>query len=650
MIKLYSLFHLNTSFSSVEKIEQKTLINKCYWPLLKLIEYNDFKIAIELSGKTLQEIYALDRKWVKKFRTLLNKQKCELIGSGFSQIIGPLVPEEITKKNLEIGNQIYKKILNKIPKIGLINEQAFSNSMIKIYKKYYSAIIIDWINAKSNVDDKAIQNNSEPCFLKDDYNNKIKVIWSNSISFQKFQRVVFDEIEFENFINYVNNQKNFNCIYSNDAEIFNFRPKRFGTESRIVKDEWKKIENIYNYFYSQKKYQFINFSQLIKKKIKKNYIVTNLKNPIIVKKQVKYNINRWAVCGKDNLLLNTYCWQIYKYLKKKKNKNQLWKMLCELWGSDFRTHTTKKKWIECKKKLEGIIKKHRISKSSSKILYKKIKNIQLYKQISINENYIIFKNKNFLVSFNLKKGLAINNFIDKKVSKNSLLGTIIQGEIKNYGSSSDFFSGNFSILKKKNLSRFTDLFPNKHQVYYAEEDKFLLSSIIKDKSSKIIVKKNIFIDLTKREIMIRLDFKNIPDSILRMFKMTINPSAFNLKKLNTKTHNGGNDFENFQIKEDFNHGASIENVSNFTSSNTSFGITNERIVVGDNKKTLVFNIDKSLSALIAMLEFTKLKNKYFLRLFFSAYESDDTSFFMHEKKFSSSITISAKKKSIKSFK
>ena len=116
--------------------------------------------------------------------------------------------------------------------------------------------------------------------------------------------------------------------------------------------------------------------------------------------------------------------------------------------------------------------------------------------------------------------------------------------------------------------------------------------------------------------MIRLDFKNIPDSILRIFKMTINPNAFNLKKLNIKTHNGGNDFENFQIKEDFNHGASIENVSNFTSSNTSFGLTNERIAVGDNKKTLVFNIDKSLSALVAMLEFTKLKKNIFKAIFF----------------------------------
>ena len=59
----------------------------------------------------------------------------------------------------------------------------------------------------------------------------------------------------------------------------------------------------------------------MKKKVKKTYKVTNAKNPIIVKKQSKYNINRWAVCGKDNLLLNTYCWRIFNYLKTiQKNK------------------------------------------------------------------------------------------------------------------------------------------------------------------------------------------------------------------------------------------------------------------------------------------------------------------------------------------
>ena len=40
------------------------------------------------------------------------KKKCELIGSGYSQIIGPLVPEKVSIKNLEIGTefQIHPKI------------------------------------------------------------------------------------------------------------------------------------------------------------------------------------------------------------------------------------------------------------------------------------------------------------------------------------------------------------------------------------------------------------------------------------------------------------------------------------------------------------------------------------------------------------
>ena len=141
----------------------------------------------------------MDKSWVEKFKNILEKKKFELISSGYSQIIGPLVPEKVSIKNLEIGSNIYKKLLKKKPVLGLINEQAFSSSMIKIYKKFFNAIIIDWITAKDNLNEKFIQNNSDPCYIKDDFNNKIRVIWSNSISFQKFQRVIFREIEFKIF-------------------------------------------------------------------------------------------------------------------------------------------------------------------------------------------------------------------------------------------------------------------------------------------------------------------------------------------------------------------------------------------------------------------------------------------------------------------
>ena len=47
MKKAYSLFHINTSFSSIERKNLKEVIYKCYWPLLKLVEKNDFKIQLK---------------------------------------------------------------------------------------------------------------------------------------------------------------------------------------------------------------------------------------------------------------------------------------------------------------------------------------------------------------------------------------------------------------------------------------------------------------------------------------------------------------------------------------------------------------------------------------------------------------------------
>ena len=44
--------------------------------------------------------------------------------------------------------KVYSKLLKIKPVLGLVGEQVFSKSMIKIYKKYFKAIFLDWIDAK----------------------------------------------------------------------------------------------------------------------------------------------------------------------------------------------------------------------------------------------------------------------------------------------------------------------------------------------------------------------------------------------------------------------------------------------------------------------------------------------------------------------
>src|SRR3954463_5535172 len=100
-LHVFAFFHLNLAFSSIEEERRGEVIQRCYWPLLKLAERH--VIGLEISGYTLEEIAARDPAWIASARTLIEAQQIELIGSGYSQMIGPLVPAKVSAENLRLG-------------------------------------------------------------------------------------------------------------------------------------------------------------------------------------------------------------------------------------------------------------------------------------------------------------------------------------------------------------------------------------------------------------------------------------------------------------------------------------------------------------------------------------------------------------------
>ena len=354
---IYSIFHLNTSFSSIEKKEIPDVINRCYWPLLELATLEGIKISIEASASTLLDIYKVDRKLINKLKCLIKLGRCEFIGSGYKQIIGPLVPYEINNYNIKKGDQIYKEMLDYKPNIFFICEQAISRSMLDLYRPNgYDSIVIDWNNyLKAN---PLTKNNLQYkiCCIEDKNKKKINIIWNNSVNFQQFQKYIYNERTLEEFTNKILklSKKNINwSFYGSDTEIFNYRPKRFFNENEIEVDEWGKINNLYLYLSKKSRLKFNFIKNIIKKNntlIKK---LTNAEHPILVKKQNKYNITRWALTGKDDLALNRHCWDFFIKIKDSKNINK-WDILCDLWSSDYRTHITEKKWSFLKKKIKNV--------------------------------------------------------------------------------------------------------------------------------------------------------------------------------------------------------------------------------------------------------------------------------------------------------
>src|SRR5580698_7122635 len=93
-LRVFAFFHLNLAFSSIEEERRNEVIKRCYWPILGLAEAHPH-IGIEVSGYTLEEIARRDPSWIAKARQLIASNRIELIGSGYSQMIGPLVPAKV---------------------------------------------------------------------------------------------------------------------------------------------------------------------------------------------------------------------------------------------------------------------------------------------------------------------------------------------------------------------------------------------------------------------------------------------------------------------------------------------------------------------------------------------------------------------------
>ena len=81
------------------------------------------------------------------FKQLIESGKAELVGSGYAQLIGPLVPARVVAANLKIGNEIYRDLLGIRPTLALVNEQAYSGGLVGHYLDAgYTALLMDWDN------------------------------------------------------------------------------------------------------------------------------------------------------------------------------------------------------------------------------------------------------------------------------------------------------------------------------------------------------------------------------------------------------------------------------------------------------------------------------------------------------------------------
>jgi len=656
MLNLFSFYHLNISFSSIEENLREEVIRKCYWPLLKIIESNNFGISIELTGYTLEVINKLDKDWVKKLSQLLELRKLTLIGSGYSQLIGPLVPWNVNLENLKLGNKVYEELLGVVPKIALVNEQAYSSGLIELYiETGYKAIIIEWNNSKRLHPEWNDEMMFHPQTVVDQHNNEINIIWNNSSIFQQFQRTIFSELSFEEFLKNLNkfdNKDRYMCLYGNDAEIFDFRPGRFKSEEMLSKNfsEWDRILKLYKLISELVFIKFISIDKILNDKNKYAFnriSIEAIDEPIIVKKQPKYNILRWAMTGRNDLFINTKCWQLFNILKNNNvTEEKYWKELCYLWSSDFRTHITDKRWSVYIERLsntsllfENLFNSERETLDKRTSIIKDSKEIFDYK---VANNRLLIKTSRFDLSINLNRGLAVDNFVDKKISKKSLFGTINHGNIDDVYYQADFYSGHL-VVDSPGRHKVTDLLKVTPKIQ-TNNNEITISAKIENKD--LSLDKKLILNAESGEIKFEYNFKKLDfcHKSIRLGFITLNSDLFDFNKIAYKTKLGGKNNETYNYKEgNFDHG---KNISMLVSSTSCFGLTDGKIELSDGKTKLALETRKDLLATVAMASHQKVDMKYLSRVFFSLSEIDDTSNYQLQENFPAIFEFKIKAASI----
>jgi len=622
-LRVFAFFHLNLAFSSIEEERRPEVIARCYWPLLRLAE-NHPHIGLEASGYTLEEIARLDPGWIAKARELIAQGKVELIGSGYSQMIGPLVPARVIAENLKLGNEVYRRLLNARPAVALVNEQAYSAGLVEHYLKAgYSALLMDWDNCSANHPawDRELQYlPQQACGTG---GHTIGLLWTNTTAFQQMQRFVHGDIRLEAYLRFVGERRGpatrMLCLYASDAEIFDFRPGRFRTEEKLPENdsEWTRIGEALAAVSAQPGVGLVSPSQALSLLDQPgaggSLQLESAACPVPVKKQRKYNLARWAVTGRDNIAVNAACERIYQGMLESPHPD--WKELCFLWASDFRTHLTENRWDGLKTRLEA---------AEAKYAAPRLPAAAIPQAPARTERHLDIETSAMTARLDRRRGLALEQ-LRFKSQAHAVLGSLPHGTFGDIALQADWYTGD-CVFEAPGEHKVTDLEWCEARIEALANGDIIADAQIDTPKGRIAKQMRFCAGEPRIDFDISFHWADWGKGVLRLGHFTLLPDAFSLDRLRLDTTNGGAP-ESFSLAgKTIDHGAPV---SFLVSSSHGLGMTDGWAEIGDGKTGLRIEIDRCTAPLLGMLTHRSARRAdgsdgLFCQLQLSALELDDT--------------------------
>lgn len=635
----YALFHLNLMFSSIEESQRPEVIARCYEPLLDLAE-GGVPVAIEAPALTLEIAAALAPSWIDRLRRLIAAQRVEFVGSGYAQAIGPLMPWRAVQKNLSLGRAVYRDLLGVSPTVALVNEQAYSPGLVPLYRADgYEAIVMDWDDPASHHPEWNRHWRYHPQRARGVDGSDIALLWSNTIAFQKMQRLAHGDISLDDYAEFILSHRGpvdrVFAIYSNDAECFDFRPGRFATEAVVTHGEWATLAAAFEAL--RRRGVTLAFpSDALRTAGGANaghlLALEAPNNPVPVKKQPKYNLTRWAASGCDDLWANAQCHRAARILSETNAGDDDWRTLCRLWSSDFRTHITAKRWAAFARDLTEFVQ--RLDKHSAPLLApppggdsrpERSEGRQrgargTAPHIECGERLILIETDRLRVALDKRRGLAISAL--GRPNERALAGFLPHGSIDDVALSADWYTGN-AVFEGPGEPKVTDLEPCTPQISVdPETGAAVVSTTIATPLGPVDKALRIAPGAARVETEVTFHWPNWGKGSLRLAHVTLLPGAFDFAALSYAAHNGGWSPERLPLQN--SHVDLGAPVSFLVSCRSGIGMTEGWLELGDGANTIRLEADLGEAATIGLIEHKTVHGLVFCRMMLSALEMDET--------------------------
>jgi hypothetical protein len=337
-MKVAAFFHLNLAYSSIDAERWPDLLRHCYTPLLDLAEV--LPIGLEINGWSLEQLQNLAPAWVDRLRDSCARGRVGILGSGYVQLIGPLVPATAQAANFHWGNQVVQQLLHQQPRIALVHEMAYAEGLNRLYHQAgFHTLILEEENLLASL--------GWPVRPARIGHPAMNLLLASSTLMQKTQRFVQGDLSQSELLSALQakeKEEGIHFLYSGDLEIFGFRPNRYRNEHRApASSDWPMLGGLFEEVASMHEWQHPGEWRHSEEDKGRAARLLWAQDCAIVKKQRKYNLSRWAVTGRNDLLLNTYAHNLTRLAATTPPSSRRWLPLVKTWASDLRTHITPKR-------------------------------------------------------------------------------------------------------------------------------------------------------------------------------------------------------------------------------------------------------------------------------------------------------------------